>query len=151
VVQRIVGPSGSVVRLKIRHLDGAEAMLTMTRGPITLESVLGYRRDAKDNWEFVLDPEHRVGYVEVAQFGGATPDDLKKAIEGLKGRGMSGLILDLRFCPGGMLDSALQCAKLFVENGTIVSVRGRDQAESTFRADGKTWLGSFPLVVLVNG
>jgi carboxyl-terminal processing protease len=150
VVQRIAGPAGSVVRLKMRHREGALAELEITRAPIKIETVTGYRRGEKDAWDFMLDPEHMIGYVQIAQFGQDTPTRLAEAIQALKAQGMHGMILDLRFCPGGMLNSAVECVKLFLAKGKIVSIRGRNKEETSFSADGKTTLGDFPLVALVS-
>jgi carboxyl-terminal processing protease len=63
---------------------------------------------------------------------------------------MKGLVLDLRFCPGGMLTSSIDVAQMLLERGDIVSIKGRDLSEQTMRADGRALLGQTPLVVLVN-
>jgi carboxyl-terminal processing protease len=149
VVRRIIGPAGSAVRLVVQHRAGNRTDLEITRAEFKLETVTGYRRMENRDWEFLLEQEHKIGYVQLSQLGADTPAALAGAVQALKAQGMRGLILDLRFCPGGLLNSAVDCVKLFVSEGKIVSVRGRDNEEKSFSADGKTTLGDFPLVVLV--
>jgi carboxyl-terminal processing protease len=64
--------------------------------------------------------------------------------------GMKGLILDLRFNPGGRLDQAVQLVDLFIEKGIIVSTKGRNRPENIVTATGPGTLPYFPMVVLVN-
>jgi carboxyl-terminal processing protease len=63
---------------------------------------------------------------------------------------MQGLILDVRFNPGGLLEEAEQVVDLFLEKGTIVSIKGRARAERTREASGPGTLPPFPMIVLVN-
>jgi carboxyl-terminal processing protease len=133
----------------VQHRAGNRTDLEITRAEFKLETVTGYRRMENRDWEFLLEQEHKIGYVQLSQLGADTPAALAGAVQALKAQGMRGLILDLRFCPGGLLNSAVDCVKLFVSEGKIVSVRGRDNEEKSFSADGKTTLGDFPLVVLV--
>src|SRR5260370_29509870 len=66
--------------------------------------------------------------------------------------GIGGMILDLRFNPGGLLSSAVQISDLFIDDGKIVTIRPRAGHETTERGrhDGKKLL-DFPMVCLVNG
>jgi len=149
-VRRIVGPAGAVVKLKIRHTDGSETVLEITRGPITIETVKGFRRDKDGRWNAMLDAEHKIGYVQLVQFGKGTPQEARAAIGALLEKDMKGLILDLRFCPGGWMEAAIDVAQLFLSDGTIVSTRGREGAGKIWKAEAKNALGDFPLLVLVN-
>jgi len=64
---------------------------------------------------------------------------------------MKGLILDLRFNPGGQLEQAISIVNLFVDKGSkIVTVRGRNRPEEVKLATGEGELPKFPMVVLVN-
>lgn len=91
----------------------------------------------------------RIGYVRLSQFTETTAGDLEKEMTRLEGLGIEGLILDLRDNPGGLLTSAIDVSRKFLEKGTIVTVKSRD---------GKTLnLSSYyrshppiPLVVLIN-
>ena len=64
--------------------------------------------------------------------------------------GMKGLILDLRFNPGGRLDQAAKLVDMFIAKGVIVSTKGRNRPENVITATEEGTLPYFPLVVLVN-
>jgi carboxyl-terminal processing protease len=150
VVKQILGKEGEVVRLKVRHIDGRVEDLAVTRGVVKIRSAQGFRL-AGGRWEFLLDPDHGIGYVQITQFGADSLAELKGAIASLKGQGIKGLILDLRGCPGGLLSAALECAKLFLSKGTIVTIRGRGAAAHALTADGPALAADIPLVVLIDG
>lgn len=150
VMTRIKGPLGSEVRLKVRHLTGEEIELAMTRQEIVLPVVKGYLRRPDNSWEYFVHNEPRIAYVRLAQFTPDTAAKLKAVIEQLLGEGMEGLILDLRFNPGGRLDQAKEVVDLFLEDGTIVVTRGRNRPEEVAKAEKKGTLPDFPMVVLVN-
>jgi carboxyl-terminal processing protease len=149
-VKRIVGENGTKVVLKIRRASGENVDLNIERGPIVLRSVKGFARGSEHSWEFMFDREQKIGYVAVSQFGPGTPDELKKVITDLQKSGLNGLILDIRFSPGGLLQAAHEVAELFLGEATVVTIRGRDGKEQAMKSDGKKKLGDFPLVVLVN-
>jgi C-terminal processing protease CtpA/Prc len=91
-----------------------------------------------------------VAYVRITQFTSDTADNLRDAITPLLNGGMQGLILDLRFNPGGRLEEAKKVVDLFVSKGVIVSTRGRARPEQQFTATGAGTLPYFPMIVLVN-
>jgi carboxyl-terminal processing protease len=150
-VKRIPGPQGTVVRLTIGREAGLDVELDITRSPIRLQTVKGFRRGADNRWDYLLDADRKLGYAQIAQFASATPQELRQAVESLKQQGLRGMILDLRSCPGGMLDSAVSVAKLFLAGGTIVSLHSRNGTVTTIQADPTSGLGDFPLIILVNG
>jgi carboxyl-terminal processing protease len=150
VVKRIAGAQGTTVRLKIRR-DGQESDLEIVRGPVKLPTVKGFRRGADGQWEYLLSKDPHIGYLQVAQFGSQTPQELRDAWETLRRLNAAGLILDLRFCPGGTLESAVETARLFVAGGTIVSVHSRQGEPVTMKANETAPISDVPLVVLVNG
>jgi carboxyl-terminal processing protease len=147
-VKRIVGDSGTMVRLKVRRASGEEADLTIERGPIVLRSVAGFARGKDQIWEYMLDREHKIGYLAVNQFGPRTADEIKEVVAGLQKADLKGLIVDLRFSPGGLLQAAYETAQLFLGEATVVTLRGRDGEDKAWKSDGTKKLGDFPLVVL---
>jgi carboxyl-terminal processing protease len=94
-----------------------------------------------------------IGYLWVVQFGEQTLEEFDRAVERLKGRGMQGLILDLRNNPGGLLQSAVQLAGRFVQKDrVIVSTEGRAKSEPVayYRAQGDRHHPDLPLIILIN-
>src|SRR5207253_11197956 len=77
--------------------------------------------------------------------------DLEKTMKKLAKAGIKGFILDLRFNPGGLLDSAVKISDLFIDDGLIVTIRPRSGPETSYigRSDGS--YTTFPMVCLVNG
>jgi carboxyl-terminal processing protease len=151
-VDRLRGAPGTRVKLKVLHLAATDPVdIELERAEIKVATVLGDARAADDTWDFFLTDEDRIGYIRVTQFSESTTEELRAALDWLKQRDMQGLILDLRNNPGGLLESAVDVADLFIDEGVIVSTRGRDgvaRAMYQARADGT--FTDFPLVVLVN-
>ncbi len=93
-----------------------------------------------------------IAYVRVSNFDPKTGALLKSTIDGLGGNKLKGLVLDLRDNPGGVVQSAMETAGLFLKPGqTILSVRGRSIEDDTVKVPDKATPYSFPLVILING
>jgi carboxyl-terminal processing protease len=150
-VEQLQGQPGTPVKLNVLH-EGAEKpeVLSLTRAIIEIPSVMGDRRKPNDEWDFMLDHDKKIGYIRITNFIADTADNVKDALEILKKDGMKALVLDLRDDPGGLLSAAVEISDLFVEEGKIVSTRGRNTAEKTFEAHKEGTFTGFPMVVLVN-
>lgn len=148
----LTGRVGTPVNLKVRHEgDNSTEVLTMNRSFIDVPSVLGDTRKADDTWDFMLDKERKIGYVRITSFIQNTTEELKHALSDLKEQGMKGLVLDLRDNPGGLLSSAVEVSDLFVDEGLIVSTKGRNTPKKEYEAQKDAIYTDFPMVVLVNG
>lgn len=89
-------------------------------------------------------------YIRISSFDKKVSRSLTKAID--KNDDKKGIILDLRNNPGGLLDQAINVTDIFVDDGIIVSQKGRDASqEEKFYAKSSTTLTKKPLIVLVNG
>jgi carboxyl-terminal processing protease len=150
VMNKIKGPLGSEVKLKVRHLTGEELELSMTRQEIVMPTIKGYARRPDNTWEYFVHDDPKVAYVRCTQFTPDTGAKVKGVLEELLSQGMKGLILDLRFNPGGRLDQAKDVVDLFIEEGTIVVTRGRNRPEEVAKATKEGTLPNFPMIVLVN-
>lgn len=150
-VQKLKGEIGTSITLSVIH-PGAEErkLVTVTREMIHVETVLGDRRKADDSWDFMLDHDKHIGYIRVTAFSRDTTESLKNALAELNKEGLKGLILDLRFNPGGLLTSAIEVSDLFLTDGRIVSTRGRNIPERTWDAVKEGTFEGFPMVILVN-
>ena len=141
-VDRMRGEPGSKLKLKVRRQNVTEPItLELIREIIQVKSVRGQN----------LAPKFE--YVRIASFQEGTSDELAAILKAASTRtGISGLILDLRDNPGGLLDQAVQVTDLFIESGLIVSTLGRDKdrVEREFARKRNTF-SNFPVVVLVNG
>jgi carboxyl-terminal processing protease len=114
--------------------------ITLVRELIKSESVKWRMLDAK------------TGYIKIVDFTGHATENFNKAMGELKGKGMEALVLDLRYNPGGLLSSAVDICKLFMNNNKmIVYTKGRKPENyQEFRAGGSAPYEMLPLVVLVN-
>ena len=143
-VKRMRGPKGTKVMLTIiREGFDKPKEFTLVRDIIQVKSV---RSRLLDNG---------YGYVRVAQFQEKTDEDLVKALKTLQEDGkkpLSGLVLDLRNDPGGLLDQAVRVADHFVDSGMIVYTEGREKdSKMQFYARKGNKEPKYPIVVLING
>jgi len=151
-VNKILGKAGTDVKLTIRR-EGTEKPfeVTITRDRIETESVLGFHRKTNDEWDYVIDPVNKIGYIRLTSFARNSYRDLENVMDDLTRRGVKGFILDLRFNPGGLLDSAIKVSDLYIDDGLIVSIRPRVGHEAKFNGRHTGSLLDFPMVCLVNG
>jgi len=160
-IDLIQGKKGEKITLTVLHEGAKEPVdISMVRDEIKIDSVLGDLRkpDNPEQWEFFLDKKtygvDRIGYIRLTNFSETAAAEMKAAITQLEKDGAQGLIIDLRNDPGGLLQSAVEVADLFLENGRIVSTKGRNEKEEIYDAkpEGTLMLPAekYPIVVLVN-
>lgn len=130
-VLRIRGPRGTTVELLVRHSDGTEELIPITRDEILVASVGtappgGVLRDRDGNE--VTD----IAYIRIRTFTARTPTELRRAIE--EAGDVNGLVLDVRSNPGGLLVETAQTADLFLDGGTILVQVDREGNEQVFNA-----------------
>ena len=149
-VRTITGPPGTQVALTIQR-PGEEKTkeITITRAKIIVPTIRGWQRSAVGKRLYMIDEEDKIGYVRITSFSGGTADALENVLKGLEAEGLKGLILDLRFNTGGLLDSAVAVTDKFIEEGLIVSTRPRGLWTYLSARKGKTH-PKYPLVVLIN-
>jgi len=143
-IEILRGPLGSAVTLGIlREVEGQpqEVTVSLERAVIRVTSV-----------KHEMLP-HGIGYLRISQFQNRTGPDLIKAISNFQSQGeFNGLILDLRNNPGGVLSAAIEVTDAFINEGLIVSTKGRDEfLDSKYEATNETVLADQPIVVLING
>lgn len=148
-IDLLLGEPNTDVTVRVRHLDGEEEEITVTRRQIVTRTVRGLIREG-ETWNYCLDDELGISYLRISQFNGQTADDLRDVLNRLKDRNLNGLVLDLRDNPGGSLGTAVQVADLFLESGTIVSVRSRSGEDRAFNASRDGTLPPLPMIVIVN-
>jgi carboxyl-terminal processing protease len=138
----------------LRGAPGSPLGLTVERPGVTEHIPIRLKREeihvSSVSHERMLGGD--VGYVDLTIFSEESARDLKAAIDSLRGRGMSKLVLDLRGNPGGLLDQGVRVAELFLDPGErVVETRGRTpDATAEFTDDAPEPWPSMPLVVLVD-
>lgn len=145
VSRRLRGQAGTKVRVDIaRPYIGPDSLMSfeITRGDIVTEP-LTYKAVLPDS----------VGYIALDQFSESAARDVKQAVTDMVATpGLKGIVLDLRDNGGGLLESAVQIAGLFVPKGTeILRTRGRQVEERIYKTTQRPVAPEVPLVVLVNG
>jgi C-terminal peptidase prc len=169
-VKKILGLPGTKVRLTVERKGVEKPLdLDMERQPVTTESVFGYQRKDDATWDYWVDRDHKIAYIRLYQFQRNSTHDLVETMVQLKKEGLKGLVFDLRFNPGGYLESGRDITDLFIDDGVIVEIRPREGTPHVMRG---TKSGTyryevpgtdqeevrdlpsyteFPMVVLVNG
>jgi len=141
---------GTEVRLTIRRMDGTIKVVSLVRDDIKLEDT--FAKSA------IINGEYKVGYIFLPEFyadferrdGARCAVDVAKEIEKLKAEKVDGIVLDLRGNGGGSLYDVVQMAGLFIEDGPICQVKGRDEKANVLRDRDKNVLYTGPFAVMVD-
>ncbi len=152
-VREITGPEGSQVTLGIRRAGEKDPLdLSITRQRIDIESVKGWSHTADGAWDYWLDRKGGVGYVRVTQFIPQTVDKMNEAVDAMRSQGpLNGLVLDLRFNPGGLLPSAIAMVNRFQSEGAILyTVDSTGQRKDEWLAERRGSITDLPIVILIN-
>ncbi|MGQ0715182.1 MAG: S41 family peptidase [Gemmatimonadaceae bacterium] len=141
VSSTLLGTPGTQVGVKFQRPGVAETIShRLTRATIHIPAV---------PYAFILDG--RIGYVNLGTFNESAGQELESSVDQMLKSGASGIIIDLRGNPGGILDQGLAVADIFLDGGDeIASVRGRGMMSQQFVAKGKPKMPNVPLVVLVD-
>ena len=101
---------------------------------------------------YALLLDNKIGYIPLQSFNESAGEELEAGVDQMLKAGATGIIVDLRGNPGGILDQGLAVADIFLDGGNeIASVRGRGMMSQQFVAKGKPKMPNMPLVVLVDG
>lgn len=149
-IDLLVGQPNTKVVITVER--GAETLdIEIIRDHIKVQAVKGFMRIGGDGaWEHVIDDSRQIAYLRLTQFTPKAANEVARALSSIEGD-LGGLILDLRYNPGGLLDEAVAIADMFIEDGDIVSTKGRVFEERVERAHAKGTITDLPLIVLVNG
>jgi len=173
-VAKLRGEPGQEVTLTVSSpAEPANAQVRrdvrLVREVVEIESVLGDRRRADGSWDWWLEGEPGVALLRVTGFGERTAAELDAALAQVTGgqvrsvgapTPLRGVLIDLRGNPGGLLTAAVDVCDRFLDEGVIVSTRGRQAPDSgavdenppdVRRATPGMALGGAPIAVLVDG
>ena len=141
-VRRLRGKPGTKVTIWVKREGEWEGTkkFVLTRERIRVDSVVSKRLS------------NNVGYVRLKQFQATSTAEIRDALDAMRDQGeLSGLVLDLRGNPGGLLEQAAKVGDLFLSRGTVVATVGASEGREEKRASSAGTEPAYPIVVLVNG
>ena len=142
---------GSEVRLTLKKADGTVKVVPIIRDKISLDDT--FARSAVIN-----NNGHKIGYIYLPEFyadfddpnGRRSATDVAKEVEKLKAAHVEGIVMDLRGNGGGSLTDVVDMVGLFIKDGPVVQVKGREGAASILPDKDKEVLYAGPLAVMVD-
>jgi carboxyl-terminal processing protease len=137
------GQTGSRVKLRIhRQAENRDWEAVLIRRAVTVKSIPVAE---------IVDGDYKIGYIELAGFQKTTAAEMEAALAKLNRSGMKALVLDVRGNPGGLLTAAVAVLDKFIDEGVLVSTKGRSGDQNwTYRAHRQGTL-DVPLVLLTDG
>lgn len=142
VSDRIRGKRGTTLHLSVRGRDGDVRDHEVERSQLLVPSVRRVR---------MADKDRHIGYLALVSFSNETLGEFDAAVASLLEQGMTGLIVDMRGNPGGVLAAAVHLAQRFVPNGLITSTEGRGVPHTESGDPEEARYQGLPLVLLVDG
>lgn len=136
------GVEGSMVEIDVEDRAGNTRSLSLKRQRVDVPCVEGAQ---------IVEPDNGVAYLKLTSFQKSTSRDVDEALWRMYREGMRSLIIDLRGNPGGLLTAAVEVADKFVNEGTIVSTRGRSSREDYDYKAHRPGTWRVPLTVLIDG
>jgi carboxyl-terminal processing protease len=141
IVAALRGPEGERVSLEIARPPEFENLtFSIKRQDIPLPSV---------TWH-IETTEPRLGIIQVNIIAASTTDEIQEAVQELRSRGATHFALDLRGNRGGLLDSGVEIARLFLSEGVVIEEQYRGEVANAFQVKKSGPLAEIPLAVLVN-
>lgn len=143
--QRLRGPINSPVTLSVERTEGKARPrlmeVSLRRGLVVPQTV------------FMVSDSDGIGHIRISGFNHRTAKALEEVVSAaMQQKHLTGLLLDLRGNPGGLLDQAVAAADLFMDRGKIVTTRGRHpEAMQSYTAHPDDISKGLPIVVLVDG
>lgn len=140
IAEKVRGPADSQVKLTLFRADENRSLeIVVTRGEITIPAV---------TWTMV--PETKVGLIRLSQFSGQATDEIVAAVNSAKAAGATGLVVDVRNNPGGLLDQAINVTSQFLKDGNVLLEEDAQGNRNAFAVEPNGQATDLPLVVLVN-
>lgn len=139
-VHKIRGPKNTKVKLEVVRDKRTPLSFTIVREDIKIPSVK----------HKVLDGD--IGYLQISTFADDTVSLVNKAVDEFKSKNVKGIIVDVRSNPGGLLESSVDIASLWVSQGkTVLQEKRGNTVTKTYSATGNNRLSEIPTVVLIDG
>ncbi len=140
VVSKVLGPAGTQVTINLQDpQSGATRDVTITRAKITVQNI---------TWSIL--PGTTIAHLRIAAFSQGVTNDLIAALKQIQARGATGIVLDLRNDPGGLLDEAIGVSSQFLGSGNVLLVKNAQGQEQGLPVKSGGLALNIPMVVLVN-
>ncbi|WP_458628818.1 carboxy terminal-processing peptidase [Winogradskyella sp. PC D3.3] len=150
-IKFIKGPKGTVVTLTLKKVDGTVKDISIKRDIVELEETYAkssiVEKEGK-TFGIINLPKFYISFEDYNERNAAS--DIKQEILRLKEEGVEGLVMDLRNNGGGSLQTVVDIAGLFIEDGPVVQVKTTGEAKEVLRDKDKSIVWDGPLVILVN-
>jgi carboxyl-terminal processing protease len=141
VVSRVSGPAGTTVKLTILDpSSGRTREVTIVRAAFTVHDV---------TWQRLAGTS--LAHVRISTFGEGMAADLRQALLAIGHEGLTGIVLDLRNDPGGLLDEAIGATSQFLKDGNVLLVKNSRGVTTPIPVRPGGVSTTIPLVVLING
>ncbi len=138
----LTGPDGSMVVLGVMSpADSRVRRVVCNRRRVEVKSV---------SVAEIIDSERGIGYIQMTGFSQSTTREMQEALQQLQQQGMRSLIWDLRGNPGGLLSAAVETLDLFVDEGVLVSTKGRLWDQNLTYSAHRLGTLDVPLVLLID-
>jgi C-terminal processing protease CtpA/Prc len=163
------------IRLNARTSQNVDRMITIKPAEYEQERILGVCRRRDNSWDYFIDSKNKIAHLRIASLESHAFEQLVHVLMELEETGIRGMILDLRWCPGGYLSEARGSAELFLGDYGIAyfmmptpcnlvarfdpflddhrrnaTVRYRESTPDTREARPPRTFAGFPVVVLIN-
>ncbi len=140
IAEKVRGPADSQVTLTLfRSAENRSLDIMVTRGEITIPAV---------SWSMI--PETTVGLIRLSQFSSQATEEIVEAVQGAKAAGATGLVVDVRNNPGGLLDQAIKVTSQFIQDGNVLLEEDAEGNRNPFPVEPGGQATDLPIVVLVN-
>jgi carboxyl-terminal processing protease len=137
------GIEGTRVVVEVaRSGSGSTRRMSLTRRAVTVKSIPVAK---------IIDRDHGVGYIQMNSFQKSTVQELDAALQDLRQQGMRALVWDLRGNPGGLLTAAVEVLDRFINDGVLVSTRGRNPDQTQTYSAHRQRTNNIPLALLIDG
>lgn len=137
----IRGKIGTSITIKLGRTGQSPFSLQLTRAIIEVPTV---------RYTLKREGNRRVGYIRLREFSGHASEQMRRAIQDLNSENVDAFVLDLRGNPGGLLNSSIEIARMWLDNGGIVRTVKRTGGSELTKAN-RTALTQRPLAILVDG
>lgn len=155
-IEQITGKRGTPVKLTVDRA-GTDVDFDLLRDTIPIRTAKGWKRtgDSDTDWDYMVDKATGIGYVRLSGFNDNTTQELHAAIRSMQQSpvGLNGIVLDLRFNPGGLLTQAVSVTNTFINSGTVVYTEGAGGTPGDIHyaeREGQVVRNGTPIIVLIN-